>query len=83
MVDLCVVFLKVCDFDDFFNLYIFFKIVVIFFVIFCECECLISIMRRLNNYMRCIMGESRFFLLVFMYIKYDMFVDLDEIVNLF
>ena len=49
----------------------------------CECERSISAMRRLNNYMRCTMGESRLPALALMYIKYDMPVNLDEIVNLF
>ena len=42
-----------------------------------------STMRRLNNYMRCTMRESRMSALVLMHIKYDMPVNLDEIVNLF
>ena len=33
--------------------------------------------------MRCTMGESRLSSLAIMHIKYDMPVDLDEIVNLF
>ena len=49
----------------------------------CECERSISAMCRLNNYMRCTMGESRLSALALMYIKYDMPVNLDEIVNLF
>ena len=40
-------------------------------------------MRRLNNYMRCTMRESRMSALVLMHIKYDMPVNLDEIVNSF
>ena len=49
----------------------------------CECERSISTMRRLNNYMRCTMGESRLSSLAIMHIKYDMPIDLDEVVNLF
>ena len=49
----------------------------------CERECSIGTMRRLNNYMRCTMGESRLSALALMHIKYDMPVNLDEIVNLF
>ena len=40
-------------------------------------------MRRLNNYMKCTMGESRLSLLTIMHIKYDMPIDLNEVVNLF
>ena len=46
-----------------------------------EFERSISSMRRLNNYMRCTMGESRLSTLSLMYINYDMPVDLDEIVH--
>ena len=38
----------------------------------CECECSISTMRRLNNYMRCTMGESRLSALALMHIKINM-----------
>ena len=42
-----------------------------------------STMRKLNNYMRCTMRESRMSALVLMHIKYDRPVNLEEIVNLF
>ena len=65
------------------NLYILLKIVATLPVTSCECERSISTVRRLNNYMRCTMGESRLSSLALMHIKYDMPVDLDEIANLF
>ena len=49
----------------------------------CECERSISTMRRLNNYMRCTMDESRLSSLAIIHIKYDMPIHLDEVVNLF
>ena len=39
----------------------------------------ISTMRRLNNYMRCTMGESRLPSLALMHIKYDLPVDLEDL----
>ena len=81
--DSCAASLKACDPDDFPNLYILLKIAATLPVTYCECERSISTMRRLNNYMRCTMGESRLSSLALMHIKYDMPVDLDEIVNLF
>lgn len=81
--DSCAASLKACDPDDFPNLYILLKIAATLPVTSCECERSISTMRRLNNYMRCTMGESRLSSLALMHIKYDMPVDLDEIVNLF
>ena len=84
--DLCASSLKACDPDDFPNLYMSLKIAATLPVTTCECERSISTMRRLNNYMRCTVGESRLSALALMHIKYDlriMPVDLDEIVNLF
>ena len=81
--DSCAASLKACNPDDFPNLYILLKIAATLPVTYCECERSISTMRRLNNYMRCTVGESRLSSLALMHIKYDMPVDLDEIVNLF
>ena len=75
--------LEACDPDDFPNLYIILKIAATPPVTSCECERSISPMRRLNNYMKCTMGESRLSSLTIMHIKYDMPIDLDELVNLF
>ena len=57
--DSCASSLKECDPDDFPNLYRFLKIAGTLPVTTCECERSISTMRRLNNYIRCTMGESR------------------------
>ncbi|KAL9983190.1 hypothetical protein ACROYT_G005327 [Oculina patagonica] len=83
--DSCAASLKACDPDDFPNLYILLKIAATLPMTSCECRRSISTMRRLNNCMRCTMhmGESRLSSLALMHIKYDMPVDLDEIVNLF
>ena len=81
--DSCASSLKACDPDDFPNLYMLLKIAATLPVTTCECERAISTMRRLNNYMRCTMGESRLSSLALMHIKYDMPVNLQEIVNLF
>ena len=81
--DSCASSLQACDPDDFPNLYMLLKIAATLPVITCECGRSISTMRRLNNYMRCMMGESRLSSLALMHIKYDMPVNLEEIVNLF
>ena len=75
--------MKACDPDDFPNLKILPKIAASLPMTSCECERSISTMRRLNNYMRCTMGKSRISSLAIMHIKYDMPIDLDEVVNLF
>ena len=74
--DSCATSLKACDPDDFPNLYMLLKVAAILPVTTCECERSISTMRRLNNYMRCTMGESRLSALAFMHIKYEMLANL-------
>ena len=69
--DSCAASLKACDPDDFPNLYILLKIAATLPVTSCECEHSISAMRRLNNYMRCTMGESRLSSVAGMHIKYE------------
>jgi len=69
--DLCAASLRARDLYDFPNLYILLKIAATLPVISCECERSISTMRRLNNYMRCTMGESRLSSLAIMHIKYE------------
>ena len=81
--DSCASPLKACDPDDFPNLYMLLKIAATLPVTTCECERSISTMRRSNNYMRCTMGESRLSALALMHIKYDMPVNLDEIMSQF
>ena len=71
--------MKACDPDDFRNLYILLKIAATLSVTSCECER----SRRLNNYIRCTMGESMLSSLAIAHIKYDMPIDLNEVVNLF
>ena len=81
--DSCASSLKACVPDDFLNLCMLLKIAATLPVTSCECERSINTMRRLNNYIRCTMGETRLSALALMHIKYDMPVNLDEIVNLF
>ena len=81
--DSCAASLKACDPDDFPNLFILLKIAASLPMTSCGCERSISTMRRLNNYMRCTLGESTLSSLAIMHIKYDMPIDLDEVVNLF
>ena len=66
-----------------FDLYILLKIAATLPATPCDCEHSISTIRRLNNYMRCTIGESRLSSLAIMHIKYDMSIDLDEVVSLF
>ena len=70
--DSCASSPKACDPDDFPNLYMLLKITATLPVTTLECERSISTMRRLNNYMRCTMGESRLSALALMHINYDM-----------
>ena len=82
--DSCASSLKACDPDEFPNLYMLLEITATLPVTTsCECERSLRTMRRLNNYMRCTVGESRLSALALMHIKYDMPVNFDEIVNLF
>ena len=69
--DSCAASLRACDLHDFPNLYILLKIVATLPVTSCECERSIGTMRRLNNYMRCTIGESRLSSLAIMHIKYE------------
>ena len=60
------------------NVIVLLKITCIFPVISCECEQSARTLCRLNNYMRVLMGKSRFALL---HIHYDTTVELDLVVN--
>ena len=79
----CASALKSCDSDEFPNIFLLLKIAATLPVTTCECERSFSTMKRLNNYMRCTMGESRLSSLALMHIKYDMPIDLDEVVEVF
>jgi len=74
--------LKACGPDDFPNMYMLMKIAATLSVTSCKFE-RSSTMRRLNDYMRCTMGEGRLSSLALMHIKYDIPVNLEEVVNLF
>ena len=86
--DSCVSSLKACVPDDFPNLYMLLKIAATLPVTTCECERSISTMRRLNNYMRCTVGESKLSALTLMHINHISYIIyhisyINEIVNLF
>ena len=68
--DSCAASLKAFDPEDFSNLYILLKIAATLPVTSCECKRSINTMRRLNNYLRCTMGECVSSLAI-MYIKYE------------
>ena len=48
-----------------------------------ECERTIIVMRRLNNYLRCTMGQDRLSSLALMHIHYEKEVDIDKIAQRF
>ena len=48
-----------------------------------ECEKNASVLRRLNNFMRASMNESRLTALALMHIHCDKVIDLDRVVDLF
>ena len=72
--DSCVSSLKACVPDDFPNLYMLLKIAATLPVTTCECERSISTMRRLNNYMRCTVGESKLSALALMHINHISYI---------
>ena len=49
----------------------------------CECECSISILRRLKMYIRSTMRQERMTGLALMHIKYGMELNLDDIIYIF
>ena len=70
------------DNEVFPNVFQLFKITVTLPATSCERECSNIVLRRLNNYMRCSMGEVRRMSLVIAHIHYNTTVDGDEVVDI-
>ena len=79
----CAKALAECDEELFPNLYVLLVIACTLPVTSCECERNASVLRRLNNFMRASMNESRLTSLALMHIHYDKVIDLDRVVDLF
>ena len=75
--------IKECDRDMFPNIYILLQITCTIPVTSCECERSASGLRRLNNYMRALMGKNRLSNLALLHIHYDTPVDLDKVVDIY
>ena len=61
------------------NIYILLKLICTLPVTSCECERIISVMRRLNNYLRCTMGQDRLSSLALIHIHYEKEVDIEKV----
>ena len=73
--------IKECDCVLFPNISVLLQIACTILVTSCECERSASALRRLNNYMRASMGQSRLSYLALLHIHYDTLVDLDVVVD--
>ena len=73
--------IKECDCVLFPNISVLLQIACTIPVTSCECERSASALRRLNNYMRASMGQSRLSYLALLHIHYDTLVDLDVVVD--
>ncbi len=73
--------IKDCDPAFFPNISVLLQIACTIPVTSCECERSASVLRRLNNYMRALMGKSRLSYLALLHIHYDTLVDLDRVVD--
>ena len=78
----CAKALAECE-ELFSNIYILLVLACTLQVTSCECERNASVLRRLNNFMRASMNESRLTSLALMLIHYDKVIDLDRVVDLF
>ena len=81
--DSCAKAIKLCDPDFFPNIFVLLQIACTIPVTSCECERSASVIRRLNNFMRASMTESRLTSLALIHANYDTEVDLDKVVNIF
>ena len=75
--------IKDCDRDCFPNVYILLQIACTIPVTSCECERSASALRRLNNYMRASMGQTRLSNLALLHIHYDTPINLEEVVDIY
>ena len=79
----CASVLKECDSNLYPNLSVLLRIACTLPVTSSECERNASVVRRLHNFMRAGMTESRFTSLALMHIHYQHHVDLDTVVQIF
>lgn len=79
----CASALKECDSNLYPNISVLLRIACTLPVSSCECERNASVIRRLRNFMRAGMTESRLTSLALMHIHYQYHVDLDTVVQLF
>ena len=79
----CASALKECDSNLYPNLSVLLRIACTLPVTSCECERNASVVRRLRNFMRAGMTESRLTSLALMHIHYQHHVDLDTVVQMF
>ena len=79
----CAKAIKVCDKESFPNVFILLQIACTLPVTSCECERSASALRRLRNFMRASMTESRLSSLALMIIHYQLPIDLDDVVSKF
>jgi hypothetical protein len=80
---MCASALKECDSNLYPNLSVLLRIACTLPVTSSECERNASVVRRLHNFMRAGMTESRFTSLALMHIHYQHHVDLDTVVQIF
>ena len=79
----CAKVIKACDKESFPNVFILLQIACTLPVTSCECERSASALRRLGNFMRASMTESRLSSLALMHIHYQLPIDLDDVVSKF
>ena len=75
--------IKDCDPDCFPNVYVLLKIACTIPVTSCECERSASALRRLNNYMRASMCQTRLSNLALLHIHYNTPIDLEKVVDIY
>ena len=75
--------IKSCDSDGYPNIYTLLKIACTLPVTSCECERSISVLRRLDSFIRHSMTEERLSALALIHIHYNHHVDLNEAVDIF
>jgi hypothetical protein len=75
--------LKLCDQENFPNLFVLLKLVATFPVTSCECERSFSTLRRLRSYLRASMSTTRLTSLALMNVNYGFKIDYKKVVRLF
>ena len=75
--------IRMCNPDNYPNIFVLLQIACTLGVTSCECERSISALRRLRTYLRASMGESRLSALAHLHIHYNSDINPDEIVDKF